>query len=282
MRRILSLTVIVLALASSVQGASLTKANVLAMEKSWARTIDTLNDAMTFGKADISVNHARAGAITDVQGAGAAIANAMLRDSVNLRLVTIARPFVENSMRALANVFRDPDLRPVGAGGAVYSNFSAFCYGEFANTDRLAPEVALLWRAIFGNGSLKASICAPPVATSYGTVHMVSATTATTTAVVGPFDTGLYAGGLLECYVDTTITTAAAAPDTETFLGTDVNGSPWMGTAILTNNAAPGTLFNITSLVAGSYPVSLTSVTPTHGGAGRYTVRVRREYTYTQ
>ena len=282
MRKILSLIVVALAFASLAQGASLTKANVLALQKNWARTIDTLNDAMTMGKADIAANRTRAAAITDIHGAGFSIANAELRDSVNVRLVTVARPFVENSMRSLANVFRDPDLRPVGAGGATYSNLGAFCYGEFAATDRLAPEVALLWRAIFGNGSLPAKICAPPVATSYGTVHMVSTSVATLTTAATRFDEGLYSGGLLEAYVDTTILTAAAAPDTETITGVDVNGSPWIGTVILTNSASPGTAFNVTATIAGTFPDSIISITPTHGASGRYTLRVRREYTYTQ
>jgi len=282
MRKYLSLIVVALALASLAQGASLSKANILALEKNWARTIDTLNDVVTMGKADIGANHTRAAAIGDVHGAGASIANAELRDSIGVQLVTIARPFVENSMRALANVFRDPDLRPVGAGGATYSSLNGFCVGEFANTDRLAPEVAIVWRAIFGNGSLNATICAPPVAASYGVVHSTGTTTNAMDTVHAPVDLTLYSGGLLECYVDTAIATAGSAPDTVTYTGTDINGSVWQGKAVLTNAAAPGATFNVTANTGGTYPARIITAVSTHGASGAYHLRVRRDYTYTQ
>jgi len=283
MRRILTGMVAVLALASLAQSAELTAANIFAIQKNWARTIDTITDAIAFAKADLMANHTRAIAINDAKGAGDQVALGILRDSVNVNLSTIARPFVENSMRAMANVFRDPNLRPTGATGTVYTNFGAFVKGEFASTERLAPEVAQVWRGIFGNGSLDATICAAPVGTIYAVFTFTGATTSTKDTVPTPFDTDLYNGGLLTCSTTTQIVNNADnAADTITLRGKDANGSVWTGTAILTDSAAVGTLFDVTPSVAGNYPAFLDSVVCNRGTSGVILVKVRPDYTYTQ
>lgn len=283
MRRIVSLAVVVLALATSASAASLSTANILAINKNWARTIDTLSNALTFGQADISANHTRAAAIGDVHGAGASIANAMLRDSVTVSLTTMARPFVEYSMRALANVFRDPDLQPVGGTGTKYTSMNAFCSGEFTAGQRLAPEVAQVWRSIFGNGSLAATICAPPVATSYGTVEVSGATTCDLDSVVTPIDVTLYDGGLLEAYVTTEMVSSNNDSLTRlTITGKDINGSAWQGTCYIADTSAVTATTNVTATLSNTFPVRLTAVTVTNGGSGKVTIRVRRDYAYTQ
>ena len=152
MRRILGLMVVLALASQTFAAANITKANIIALATNMSRTIDTIADVVTAGKADLLANHTRAIAIADSKGSGDAVGNAILRDSVGLRTVDLARPFVEKSMRAMANLFRDPDLRPVGATGTSYTNFGAFCDGEFTASERFTPEFAQVWRSIFGNG----------------------------------------------------------------------------------------------------------------------------------
>lgn len=286
MRRLTAALLTVLALASVVNAASLSDDNMIAIVKNIAKRCSLAMVTADTTKAYAKAQVARLVAITDAEGNAASILQGVLRDSVNLTGKALARLAVEREMRAFNAIFRDPNLTPKGSDGSTtYSNFEAYMDGQFEADDRLPYEFALVWRIIFGNGSLGPEHCQPKPMTTMSTVTCTVGTDSITDMPAAtPISTDLYAGGTLEAYVTTKMGMEDTG-DTVTFTvrGTDINGSVWQGTFPLGDSATVGTTVAVTPSIANTYPVVLTNVTADDTvTAGVFTIRTKADAGYSR